>query len=266
MPCSALFICGKIMYASHHSNLMRYPMAFVSPFSLFEHPDPDKPPTLSSRIYEELKTLIIEVRLPPEAPLDERSLAEELGVSRTPVREALRRLALEGWVVWPERRQAFVRGITPNDAREIFMVRDMMETRAIDTVFDTKEPRFLAGQLVPLVTQMHENAADHVAFIRADMAFHSLIIEFTGNSRLYDLWQRISGEVMRIAIYSLYGERKPELVYKEHEALIEGFWSKDRERTIKEMRMHHEKINKSYLGKCVNAETSPTPDSAFSHK
>lgn len=224
-------------------------MASGVTISLLEPLDSDKPPTLAGRVYEEIKTLIIELRLPPEAPLDERSLAEELGVSRTPVREALRRLALEGWVVWPERKQAFVRGITPDDAREIFAVRDMMETSAINTIFDTKEPRFLAGQLVPLAIHMRDSATDRVVFIKADMAFHSLIIEFTGNSRLYNLWQRISGEIMRIAIYSLYGKRKPELVYKEHEALIEGFWREDRERTIKEMHMHHEKIIQAYQEK-----------------
>ncbi len=208
-------------------------MISASP-SLPEHARSDKLPTLSAKVYEAIKALIIEVRLPPEAPLDERSLAEELGVSRTPIREALRRLALEGWIVWPERRQAFVQALTPSDTQEIVMVRDMMETYACNTIFDTKEPRFLAGQLVPLAIQMRDSAADRIAFIKADMAFHSLIINFTGNSRLYDLWQRISGEVMRIAIYSLYGERKPDLVYREHEALIEGFWREDREHTIKD--------------------------------
>ncbi len=231
-------------------------MATISSLSLLDQGLLQKPQTLAGRIYEEIKTLIIEVRLPPEAPLDERSLAEEMGVSRTPVREALRRLSLEGWVVWPERRQAFVRGITPDDAREIFAVRDMMETTAIHTIFDSKEPRFLAGQLVPLAIQMRDGADDHVAFIKADIAFHSLVIEFTGNSRLYDLWQRIAGEVMRIAIYSLYGERKPEVVYREHEALIEGFWREDRERTIAEMRMHHGKIIEAYQDKFVNADTA----------
>lgn len=215
-----------------------------------------KPQTLAGRIYEEIKAQIIEVRLPPEAPLDERSLAEGLGVSRTPVREALRRLALEGWVVWPERRQAVVRGITVNDAKEIFMVRDMMETYAINIIFDTKEPRHLAGQLVPLVTLMRDSTGDRVPFIKADIAFHSTIIQFTGNSRLHDLWQRISGEVTRIAVYSLFGTRKPEIVYSEHEALIEGFWHEDRERSVKEMRIHHEKIIQAYQAKNEEAATA----------
>ena len=223
--------------------------------SLAENANSPRPLTLSGKIYEEIKSLIIEVRLPPEAPLDERSLAEELGVSRTPVREALRRLALEGWIVCPERRQAFVRGLTPSDAQEIFMVRDMIEVHAINALFDTKEPRFLAGQLVPFATQMRDSTTDHVTFIKADMAFHSTIIDYTGNSRLYDLWQRVSGEIMRIAIYSLYGERKPELVYREHEALIEGFWREDRDRSIREVRMHHQKIIQAYQGKCANTDT-----------
>lgn len=224
-------------------------MAILPSFSLPGQTVSEKPPTLAGRIYEEIKALIIEVRLPPEAPLDERSLAEELGVSRTPVREALRRLALEGWVVWPERKQAFVRGITRNDAQEIFQVRDMMEAQAIKMVFDSKEPRFLAGQLVPLAALMRDSAEDRVAFIKADIAFHSRIIEVTENSRLYALWQRISGEVTRIAIYSLYGERNPQVVYREHEALIEGFWREDRERSIQEMRAHHAKIIQAYQAK-----------------
>lgn len=228
-------------------------------FSLSGSAVSEKNLTLASKIYEKIKELIIEVSLPPESLLDERSLAEELGVSRTPVREALRRLALEGWVVWPERRQAFVRGITLHDAHEIFAVRNMMEIHAINMIFDSMEPRLLAGQLVPLAKVMRESADDRVAFIKADIAFHSLVIEFTGNSRLYDLWQRIAGEVTRIAIYSLYGARKPHDVYSEHEALIEGFWREDRERSVKELRIHHAKIIQAYQAKQEKEAATKTP-------
>jgi DNA-binding GntR family transcriptional regulator len=222
-------------------------MAPATAHPLSERPGgPDKPLNLSNRIYEDIKSRIIEVRLAPDAVLDERSLAGELGASRTPVREALRRLALEGWVVWPERRQACVRGITPDDAAEIFSVRDMLEVYAITVIFDSKEPRFLAGQLVPLANQMRERAEERVAFIKADMAFHSQIINHAGNSRLCGLWDRIAGEVMRIAIYTLSGGRNPRTIHNEHEALIEGFWSADRELTIREMRKHHEMIIRAY--------------------
>ncbi len=217
--------------------------------SLNEMAAPGKPLNLSNKIYEEIKNFIIELRLPPGAQLDERSLAEELNVSRTPVREALRRLAQEGWVIWPERRQAFVREITPADAAEIFMLRDMLEIYAINIIFDTKEPRFLAGQLVPLARSMKESATDRVAFIKADMAFHSQIISFTGNGRLCDLWQRICGEITRIGIYCIHGDRTVQKIYDEHEALIEAFWSEARERAIEELRMHHKMIVKAYQQK-----------------
>jgi DNA-binding GntR family transcriptional regulator len=224
-------------------------MAPAAAHPLFERAGPDRPLNLSGRIYEDIKSRIIEVRLAPGVALDERTLAGELGASRTPVREALRRLALEGWVVWPERRQACVRGITPNDAAEIFSVRDMLEIYAVNAIFDSKEPRFLAGQLVPLSNQMREHAGERIAFIKADMAFHSQIIRHTGNSRLCGLWDRIAGEVMRIAIYTLSGGRKPRTVHNEHEALIEGFWSADRELTIREMRKHHGMIARAYQDK-----------------
>ncbi|MDR1658989.1 MAG: GntR family transcriptional regulator [Desulfovibrio sp.] len=217
--------------------------------SLSERAGSGRPLNLSNRIYEDIKSRIIEVRLAPDTVLDERTLGEDLGASRTPVREALRRLSLEGWVVWPERRRACVRGITPDDAAEIFSVRDMLEIHAVNAIFDSREPRLLAGQLVPLTNLMREYSGTRIAFIKADMAFHSQVISFTGNSRLCALWERIAGEVMRIAIYTLSRGRKAQAIYNEHEALIQGFWSADRALTIREMRGHHEMIVKAYRDK-----------------
>ncbi len=213
--------------------------------------------TLASKTYAEIKKLIIELHFPPGSVLEERILSEMLGVSRTPIRDALRRLAIEGWIVWPERKQAFVRSITPKDAAEIFVVRDMIETQAINIIFDLKEPRCLAGQLVPLAITMRDPCPDHVTFIKADMEFHSKIISFTENSRLSDLWKRISGEIMRIGIYSLYGDRKTELIYKEHETIIEGFWREDKNATIENIRLHHAKICEAYTIKCRDDNCCP---------
>ena len=147
---------------------------------------------LSNRIYDELKAGILELRFAPGSFLLERSLAAGAGVSRTPVREALKRLAQEGWIVWQERRRAVVRSLTLEDVKEIFALREMIEPFAISAIFSRNESRLLAGRLSFVMNAMHDAMGDPVAFMKEDMKFHSIIISFLGNTRLEDIWRRIA--------------------------------------------------------------------------
>jgi DNA-binding GntR family transcriptional regulator len=201
---------------------------------------------LSKRVYDEIKSRIIELRLRPGTVLDERSLASELQVSRTPVREALGRLAQDGWIVWLERRRPSVSGIDAEDAHEIFMLRDMIETFATGKIFDELEPRLLAGLLVPYENKMRMCQDDNAAFFRDDLAFHSCIVNFIGNGRLNCQWDLLRGELTRIAIYALPQERNVLEIRAEHEAIIDGFWRGDREKTLNRMHVHREMIIRSY--------------------
>ena len=90
---------------------------------------------LSNVIYLDIKRQIVELRLLPGEVLLERTLASSLGTSRTPVREALKRLAQDGWILWQERRRAVVRDISIKDVQEVFMLRKMVETFAIRGCF-----------------------------------------------------------------------------------------------------------------------------------
>ncbi len=211
--------------------------------------DDEERRNLADRVYDEIKTQIVELRLPPESAVQERSLAEALGTSRTPVREALKRLGQDGWILVQEKRKIIVRGISMDDVREVFMLREMVELFAIRSIFSSGEPRFLAGMLIPLISNMKSHADDSVAFIKEDMKFHTAIIACMNNRRLDEIWRKISDEVTRIAIYSLHEQRRPEAVIREHEALAGGLWEMQCDVTVRRMVEHYHKIYVAYEDK-----------------
>ena len=211
--------------------------------------DDEERRNLADRVYDEIKTQIVELRLPPESVVQERSLAEALGTSRTPVREALKRLGQDGWILVQEKRKIIVRGIGMDDVREVFMLREMVELFAIRSIFSSGEPRFLAGMLIPLISNMKNHTDDSVAFIKEDMKFHTAIITCMNNRRLDEIWRKISDEVTRIAIYSLHEQRRPEAVIREHEALAGGLWEMQCDVTVRRMVEHYHKIYVAYEDK-----------------
>ena len=215
---------------------------------------------LADRVYNEIKSRIVELRLPPESVVQERSLAEALGTSRTPVREALKRLGQDGWILLQEKRKIVVRGISMDDVREVFMLREMVEPFAIRAIFSSGEPRFLAGMLIPLINNMKGLTDDSIAFIKEDMKFHTAIIASIRNRRLDENWWKISDEVTRIAIYSIHEQRRPETIIREHEALANGLWDMQCDLTIRKMVEHYHEIYTAYENRFrkQHAETERT--------
>jgi DNA-binding GntR family transcriptional regulator len=220
-------------------------MSVVARDSALKIPRENAKVNLSKLAYDEIKSMIMELRVPPGATLDERSLASGLDMSRTPVREALGRLAQDGWVVWRGHRSPAVPDISMEDVEEIFMMRNMIETFAAERIFDDLEPRLLAGLLVPYANRMKRMGEDNVEFMKEDMAFHSCIVDFVGSRRLTRQWELIRGELTRIAIYAVFENRSTLDICAEHEAMIDAFWREDRAGALSKMSAHRNMIIRS---------------------
>ncbi len=201
---------------------------------------------ISNQIYDELKAGILELRFPPGSSLSDRMISQQAGVSRTPVREALKRLAQEGWIVWQERKRAMVKPLVMEDVREIFFLREMIEPSAVAAVFEMGESRHLAGRLSLVSDSMKQSMDQPVVFMKEDMVFHSTIIRFLGNKRLEEIWNKIADESTRIALYALYEKRKPQDVVQEHEEFVEALWSRDLPLSLERLRRHHKGIFYAY--------------------
>jgi DNA-binding GntR family transcriptional regulator len=145
--------------------------------------------TAAERAYRHIKEKIISGEIPPRARLPESALASNLGISRTPVREALRRLEAEGFVEFFSNRGAQVTLYSSRDIEEVFQLRVALEGLAA---------RLAAGRVTPAVirrlrelaslmdaSEMTRDGLD--VMTEANNEFHRLVIEASGNRRLADI-------------------------------------------------------------------------------
>jgi len=224
-------------------------MIFLS-FNLFPSENAiQKEQNLSVVIYETIKDKIIVGDLAPNTMLLERAIAVDFGVSRTPVREALKRLSLDGLILWEERRRAVVSDISEKDVVELFLMREMIEPFAIKKIIEHGEPELLAGILVPIVKEMENLKNSHVELMKQDMVFHSTIINYLGINKLSQMWQKISDEMTRVAIYALHAKRQPDTIIEEHKMLIDAFWHCELESALYCINGHHSNITADYKAK-----------------
>lgn len=182
--------------------------------------------SLSSKVYDNIKKDIIYLKYMPGAILKERELAEEIGVSRTPVREALQRLSQESWVLPSDGKGVYVRNITIEDAYELKQVRLMLELAAVDHVILNNKSRPVAGQLDAIVSNMH-GIDNNQKFMMLDMEFHTVLISSMDNHRISRFWNTIQEEVIRMGLVAMRESLCFSDVISEHDSLVNALWNKD---------------------------------------
>lgn len=186
-----------------------------------------KSESLASYAYNAIRNKIVNGELAPGNTLMDRVLAEELGVSRTPVREALKKLSQEGWVLWVKHKGIVVTEVNKDDEYQLFLLRNMIEPNVVKMIITEKRPQILAGILIPYVDEMEKVQDNYVEFIKIDMQFHTTIIKYLGIPMLLPLWENICDNMTRLVVQSIHYHRPPSDAIREHRALIEAFWHSD---------------------------------------
>lgn len=150
--------------------------------------EPEDAPRLSSAesCYEQIKRQIITNVLQPGESIDERRLAEMLGVSRTPVREALLRLKTEGFIDIMPRRGAVIRSISIAELGNLYEVVTALEVMVAGLIAERGASKVEIAALEQACKDMSEaaEAEDHEAWTRADEKFHQLLLDFSLNPAL----------------------------------------------------------------------------------
>ena len=178
--------------------------------------------SLAQITYRHIKDAILRSAFEGRArPLTEAALAAQLGVSKTPVREALQRLALEGFVEIADRRGAYVVGVSAMDVAEAFGVREALESYAMRQGF-----RRLGSEGLPeferLVNEAGAAVEDHEAFQRHDRALHALIVEAAGNGRLQKLYVTVAEHVQLMLMRAIDLPGRSARSHLEHLKLLEA--------------------------------------------
>jgi len=200
-----------------------------------------EPATLSlvNQAYKELKQIILEHQIPQGGKLNEGELAKALGISRTPVREAINRLGKEGLVEIFPQRGAFVIRYTEKDIYELFLIRENLEGLAAYLAAEKATPNDLA-KLAACMSGFREpySKRDVERYAREDFKFHQTVILLSGARRLIDLISTLHDHIriFRLTPMGLSSRMKTSLA--EHHHLIAAFEKKDGKEAEARMRRH----------------------------
>ncbi|MEU0742935.1 GntR family transcriptional regulator [Streptomyces sp. NPDC006134] len=195
---------------------------------------------LAERAYEELKGAVLAGRLSPGDALSVPALAAQMGISRSPVREAVQRLIHDGLATHVAHRGAVVATVDIEDVRQLYVVREVMEGLAARLATERLDAARVAG--LRELLERHEaqvaSGFDERTHTDMDMAYHRLIREAAGNSHLTAALDTVQGKA-HLALHSLW--RSPEgarLAVEEHRRIFEAMVSGDPDAAERAAREH----------------------------
>jgi len=174
-------------------------------------------------VFETLRDAIINQVLRPGERMMEIQLAEEMGVSRTPVREAIRKLELEGFVVMVPRRGAYVAGISMKDIHEVFEVRTALEVLAASLAAERITEEELEEMERRLVEEAEETEANNLrSIVEIDTSFHDLLYKAARNERLVYFVHLLQEQLQRFRSASLARPGRGKIALEEHRKIVEA--------------------------------------------
>ena len=159
-------------------------------------------------VFQTLRNAILKGELKPGERLMEIQLAQKLGVSRTPVREALRKLELEGLVIMIPRRGAIVADITVQDLNDVLEVRSALEELAVKKACDgATDEQLKALKQAANDFKRCADGDDLLGCVEADMQFHEIIYAATNNKRLQQMLLNLREQMYRYRFEYLKDKR-----------------------------------------------------------
>lgn len=190
-------------------------------------------------VFNTLRQAILTGELKPGERLMEIHLANKLGVSRTPIREAIRKLELEGLVTMIPRRGAEVAQITEKSMNDVLEVRRAMDALCVELACERISDEELA-QLSTACDAFAEavKTKDIKVIAHADVALHDIIVQATGNKRLVQLINNLSEQMYRYRFEYLKDTSRHESLIQEHHMIYEGILKKDKEAASQAAKLH----------------------------
>jgi DNA-binding GntR family transcriptional regulator len=184
--------------------------------------------SIAERAYQRLRLAIVECRLAPEQRLTEASVAQQLQVGKTPAREALRRLVLEGLARVTPRHGYTVAPITLRDVQELFDLRLLVEPAAAALASGNLEAALMSRLKRLSQVGYGEGGRDSVRkFVRANTEFHMQIAHLSGNHRIAQLAAQLLSESERLINFGVLLHPQSERTVDEHRRLFEALASGD---------------------------------------
>lgn len=202
-------------------------------------PAPRRSRVAVPQIYSDLRGKIVSIALKPGTGLSEARIAENYGVSRTPVREAFKRLAKDGFLDVVPQVGSFVSRIDLQAVRDSHFVRETLECRIVELAtqrIDDLQRAELMRNLRELAAA--RRAADPDVQFRADEAMHAMLARFARHQHAWDVIQDAKAQLDRVRYLGLAHPGRPRETVREHQAIVERVIAGDVDGAVEAMRMH----------------------------
>lgn len=216
--------------------------------------------TLTWRVYQDIVQMVSSGRLPAGSRIDEQLIAEELGVSRTPVREAIARLTKDGLVENRPYRGNFVRTFTAKEVHDLYEVRKCLESLAVQLAIPNLSEDSI-GELRGILHQIDTvlAAGDLEGYGLADQQFHAVIAQLSGNETLISVLQQLSGQIQLIRAMANRDPDVVEITAMERPEIVDAMAARDADRAAKLMEEHIELVQR-YTTARFNPASAYSPD------
>ncbi|MBP5281387.1 MAG: GntR family transcriptional regulator [Lachnospiraceae bacterium] len=201
-------------------------------------------------VFNTLRQAILTGELKPGERLMEIHLADQLGVSRTPIREAIRKLELEGLVTMIPRRGAEVAQITEKSMNDVLEVRRAVDALCVELACERITPEELErlGEACQeFAAEAMKKEKDVKLLAQKDVSLHDIIVQATGNQRLIQLVNNLSEQMYRYRFEYLKDFSQHEKLVEEHRVIYESIVKKDRETACEAARVHIDNQKKAII-------------------
>lgn len=199
-------------------------------------------------VFNTLRKAILTGELKPGERLMEIHLANRLGVSRTPIREAIRKLELEGLVTMIPRRGAEVARITEKSMKDVLEVRRALDALCAELACDRISEEEM-GRLEKACAEFEKatQTGDATVIAKADVALHDIIVAATGNQRLVQLVNNLAEQMYRYRFEYIKDESQHERLVEEHRIIYESIRAKDKAAASAAAKVHIDNQEKSVM-------------------
>ena len=194
--------------------------------------------SLAEEAAEKLRELILLEKLPPGLPINERDLTELLGISRTPVREAIRQLEIDGLVEYSETRRPRVADPSMETLSQWLMIQGALEGLAGEQAC-----KLASDEELKKIARMQERMVamagteDRLALFRLDMDFHKAIVAAAHNPPLSEIHERFNARLWRARFVA--AQRRPSAMQmQKHQAIVDALLARDGEAATKALVSH----------------------------
>lgn len=199
-------------------------------------------------VFNTLRQAILTGELKPGERLMEIHLANRLGVSRTPIREAIRKLELEGLVTMIPRKGAEVAQITEKSMNDVLEVRRAVDALCVELACDRIDSQSL--EQLRIACDNFEQAVktkDVKKIAQADVKLHDIIVQATGNQRLIQLVYNLSEQMYRYRFEYIKDASQHQHLVEEHRIIYESIVNKDKDTASRAAKMHIDNQEKAIM-------------------